>query len=170
MLLLLLCNSTGISASFLIGYSWLPSFLVQHAGFDTRITLWMVLSCMVIFTAMVPVAGLMSDKGLPRLTVTIAICVASAASAIPMFLGFATKSVAVSWLIQAVLLAMSGYAMGMLPAIVSAIYPAGVRISGCNLGVNISKCQYLITWSLHLHVAAGWSGLISSYMLSSATK
>jgi MFS family permease len=129
----------GISASFLIGYSWLPSFFSQHVGIPTRLTLWMVLSCMIIFTMMVPVAGILSDKGLPRLTVTIAICIASAASAIPMFMGFMTKSVAICWLIQAILLAMSGYAMGMLPAVVSAIYPAGVRISGCNLGVNISE-------------------------------
>lgn len=130
----------GISASFLIGYSWLPSFFNQHVGIPTRLTLWMVLSCMILFTMMVPVAGILSDKGLPRLTVTIAICVASAATAIPMFMGFATKSVAICWLIQAILLAMSGYAMGMLPAVVSAIYPAGVRISGCNLGVNLSEC------------------------------
>lgn len=139
-----------ISASFLIGYSWLPSFFAQHVGIPTRLTLWMVLSCMILFTMMVPIAGILSDKGLPRLTVTIAICVASAASAIPMFIGFQTKSVAICWLIQAILLAMSGYAMGMLPAVVSAIYPAGVRISGCNLGVNISStiggvCPLIIT-------------------------
>jgi MFS family permease len=147
----------GISASFLIGYSWLPSFFSQHVGIPTRLTLWMVLSCMIIFTMMVPVAGILSDKGLPRLTVTIAICVASAASAIPMFMGFMTKSVAICWLIQAILLAMSGYAMGMLPAVVSAIYPAGVRISGCNLGVNISECGCGSCCAFDANLGQGWA-------------
>jgi hypothetical protein len=130
---------TGISASFLIGYSWLPSFLVANTGIDARLTLWMVLSCMILFTMMVPVAGIMSDKGLPRLTSTICISLLSAAVAVPMFLGWQKANLALSWSLQAILLAMSGYVMGMLPAVVSAIYPAGVRISGCNLGVNISK-------------------------------
>jgi len=55
----LLSDLTGISAAFLIGYSWLPSFLVAKTGIDARVTLWMVLSCMILFTLMVPVAGIM---------------------------------------------------------------------------------------------------------------
>ena len=74
---------SGVSASFLIGYSWLPSFLVANTGIDARITLWMVLSCMMVFTVMVPVAGLLSDKGMPRLTSTIIFALVSAATAVP---------------------------------------------------------------------------------------
>ncbi|KAF8068166.1 shiA [Scenedesmus sp. PABB004] len=141
---------TWISASFLIGYSWLPSYLVKHGGIPTRLTLWMVLSCMLLFTGMVPLAGLASDRGLPRLTTTIALALASAGAAVPMFMGFASGSLALAWVLQAALLAMSGFAMGMLPAVVAAIYPAGVRISGCNLGVNLSStfggvCPLIIT-------------------------
>lgn len=94
---------------------------------------------MVLFTLMVPTAGILADKGLPRLTVTLAICVASVALAIPTFMVFSMHNLALSWLMQALLLAMSGYAMGTLPAVMAAIYPAGVRVSGCNLGVNMSK-------------------------------
>ena len=94
---------------------------------------------MVLFTLMVPIGGILADKGVPRLTATIAICVASVALAIPQFMVFSMHKLAYSWLMQAVLLAMSGYVMGMLPAVVSAIYPAGVRVSGCNLGVNLSE-------------------------------
>jgi len=53
-----------------------------------------------------------------------------------VFLGFATKSVGLCWFLQIAILAMVGYTMGVLPAICSNIYPAGVRISGFNFAYN----------------------------------
>jgi hypothetical protein len=46
----------GIGAGFYLGYSWLPSFFTKHAGIPQPLTLWMVLSGMVIFTFVVPVS------------------------------------------------------------------------------------------------------------------
>jgi hypothetical protein len=46
----------GIGAGFYLGYSWLPSFFVKHAGIPQSLTLWMVLSGMVMFTFVVPVS------------------------------------------------------------------------------------------------------------------
>jgi hypothetical protein len=46
----------GIGAGFYLGYSWLPSFFVKHAGIPQPLTMWMVLSGMVIFTFVVPVS------------------------------------------------------------------------------------------------------------------
>lgn len=130
---------------------------MQHTGIDAHVTLWMVLSGMIVFTAMVPLAGILSDKGLPRLTTTIVIALVSSATAVPMFMGFQRCSLALSWVIQVLLLAMAGFAMGMLPAVVSAIYPAGVRISGCNLGVNLSAWSALVL----MHAAVGaWPALL----------
>jgi hypothetical protein len=57
LLLLLLLLFPGIGAGFYLGYSWLPSFFVKHAGIPQSLTLWMVLSGMVIFTFVVPVSG-----------------------------------------------------------------------------------------------------------------
>jgi hypothetical protein len=48
----------GIGAGFYLGYSWLPSFFVKHVGIPQSLTLWMVLSGMVIFTFVVPVSSL----------------------------------------------------------------------------------------------------------------
>ncbi|KAF6255165.1 major facilitator superfamily domain-containing protein [Scenedesmus sp. NREL 46B-D3] len=126
-----------IGASFYLGYSWLPSFFVQHAGISTMTSLWMVLTSMVLFTVIVPIAGFLSDKGLPRVTATIVICAVAGAMSIPMFLAFKTRSLGACWALQAVGLAMTAYTMGILPAICSLIYPAGVRISGFNLGYNL---------------------------------
>jgi hypothetical protein len=47
----------GIGAGFYLGYSWLPSFFTKHAGIPQPLTLWMVLSGMVIFTFVVPVSN-----------------------------------------------------------------------------------------------------------------
>jgi hypothetical protein len=53
---LLLAAAAGIGAGFYLGYSWLPSFFTKHAGIPQPLTLWMVLSGMVIFTFVVPVS------------------------------------------------------------------------------------------------------------------
>uniref|UniRef100_A0A383VDF7 Major facilitator superfamily (MFS) profile domain-containing protein n=1 Tax=Tetradesmus obliquus TaxID=3088 RepID=A0A383VDF7_TETOB len=136
--LILQCGyEAWIGGSFYLGYSWLPSFFVAHAGISTMTSLWMVLTSMVLFTFVVPVAGYLSDKGQPRVTATIAICAIAAAMTVPMFLAFKTGSLAACWLLQAFGLAMTAYTMGILPAICSLIYPAGVRISGFNLGYNL---------------------------------
>eukprot|EP00879_Flechtneria_rotunda_P003299 GHRR01003524.1.p1 GENE.GHRR01003524.1~~GHRR01003524.1.p1 ORF type:complete len:498 (+),score=121.17 GHRR01003524.1:1133-2626(+) len=140
-LLLQMGYEAWIGASFYLGYSWLPSFFAQYAGLSMMLTLWMVLTCMVLFTIVVPVAGYLSDRGQPRVTATICICVVAGAASVPMFLAFRTQNLAACWLLQAASLAMTGYTMGILPAICSSIYPAGVRISGFNLGYNLGKCD-----------------------------
>jgi hypothetical protein len=59
-----------------------------------------------------------------------------------MFLAFATKSLAACWLLQAFILSAVGYTMGILPAICSSIYPAGVRISGFNFAYNFGMMSF----------------------------
>jgi hypothetical protein len=44
-----------VGAGFYLGYSWLPSFFVKHAGVPQHMTLWMTLSGMVLYTFVVPV-------------------------------------------------------------------------------------------------------------------
>jgi MFS family permease len=141
--LMLLLLRTGIGGSFYLGYSWLPSFFVAHAGISTMTSLWMVLTSMVLFTFIVPVAGYLSDKGQPRVTATIAICAIAGATSVPMFLAFQTGNLAACWLLQAFSLAMTAYTMGILPQICSLIYPAGVRISGFNLGYNLGEKRWM---------------------------
>eukprot|EP00879_Flechtneria_rotunda_P018557 GHRR01019471.1.p1 GENE.GHRR01019471.1~~GHRR01019471.1.p1 ORF type:complete len:249 (+),score=54.38 GHRR01019471.1:262-1008(+) len=141
-LLLQMGYEAWIGASFYLGYSWLPSFFAQYAGLSMMLTLWMVLTCMVLFTIVVPVAGYLSDRGQPRVTATICICVVAGAASVPMFLAFRTQNLAACWLLQAASLAMTGYTMGILPAICSSIYPAGVRISGFNLGYNLGMTVF----------------------------
>jgi len=46
----------GIGAGFYLGYSWLPSFFTKHVGIPQSLTLWMVLSGMIVFTFVVPVS------------------------------------------------------------------------------------------------------------------
>lgn len=99
----------------------------------------MVLVSMVIFTFIVPIAGILSDRGQPRVTATIIICVVAAASSVPMFLAFQTRNLAACWLLQIFSLSLTAYTMGLLPVICSLIYPAGVRISGFNLGYNLGE-------------------------------
>lgn len=140
--------AAGIGGSFYLGYSWLPSFFVTHVGLSTMLTLWMVLVSMVIFTFVVPIAGILSDRGSLRpVSATIGICVVAAATSVPMFLAFQTKHLAACWILQIVSLCMTAYTMGILPVICSNIYPAGVRISGFNLGYNLGK---LIDHDVHV--------------------
>lgn len=106
---LLSLRCAGIGASFYLGYSWLPSFFVTHAGLPTMLTLWMVLSAMVIFTFIVPIAGYLSDKGLRRVNTTIYICIVAALTSIPMFLAFRTKHLAACWLLQIFTLSLTAY-------------------------------------------------------------
>jgi hypothetical protein len=64
--------AAGIGAGFYLGYSWLPSFFTKHAGIPQSLTLWMVLSGMVIFTFVVPVSTVFCilnlSKGLSQQT------------------------------------------------------------------------------------------------------
>jgi MFS family permease len=69
----------------------------------------MVLSAMVVFTVIVPVAGYLSDKGLRRVNSTIVICVVAALTSIPMFLAFRTKHLAACWLLQIFTLSLTAY-------------------------------------------------------------
>lgn len=131
-----------IAASFYLGYSWLPSFFVQHVGITQMLSLWMVLTSMVLFTFVVPIAGFLSDKGQRRVNATIVCCVIAAAMSVPMFLAFRTRNLVACWLLQAFSLALTAYTMGILPAICSSIYPAGVRISGFNLGYNLGMTVF----------------------------
>lgn len=93
----------------------------------------------VLFTLVVPVAGALSDRGLPRVSTNIAICCLCAALYVPTFMAFETGSLWACWSLQALHLGLTGWAVGVLPVIVSRIYPAGVRISGFNLGHNLGK-------------------------------
>jgi hypothetical protein len=81
-------------------------------------------------------AGVLSDRGLPRMTTNIVIAFTCGAAYVPTFMGFATRSVAACWVLQALHLALVGWAVGVLPVIVSRIYPAGVRITGVSVGHN----------------------------------
>eukprot|EP00775_Hariotina_reticulata_P003883 gene3883-4138_t len=131
-----------IGAAFYLGYSWLPSFFTKHVGIPQSLTLWMVLSCMIIFTFFVPLAGWLSDKGQGRITATIVVSLVAGATSVPMFLAFATKKLVACWLLQAATLSAVGYTMGILPAICSSIYPAGVRISGFNFAYNFGIMSF----------------------------
>jgi MFS family permease len=102
-----------------------------------------VLTAMVLFTFVVPIAGILADRGQPRVTATIVICVIAGATSVPMFLAFQTKKLVACWILQAVLLALTAYTMGLLPVICSSIYPAGVRISGFNLGYNLGRSRFV---------------------------
>lgn len=103
-----------------------------------------LLCCLqVLFTLVVPVSGALSDRGLPRVTTNIVIAFICGAIYVPTFLAFQTRSIVACWLLQALHLSLTAWAMGVLPAIVSRIYPAGVRISGFNLGHNFGELQPL---------------------------
>eukprot|EP00878_Enallax_costatus_P014970 GHUV01015674.1.p1 GENE.GHUV01015674.1~~GHUV01015674.1.p1 ORF type:complete len:171 (+),score=14.63 GHUV01015674.1:206-718(+) len=136
------------------------------------LTLWMVLTAMIIFTFVVPVAGILSDRGLLRpVNATIGICVVAAGMSVPMFLAFQTKHLAACWLLQIVSLCMTAYTMGILPVICSNIYPAGVRISGFNLGYNLGEWIGLL--SVHevevaVTVSCSPSGCTVTWLHSSA--
>lgn len=58
------------------------------------------------------------------------------ATSIPVFLGWATKSIGLAWFLQVAGLVMVAWTMGVLPGICSNVYPAGVRISGFNFAYN----------------------------------
>jgi hypothetical protein len=45
-----------LGAGFYLGYSWLPSFFVKHAGVSQPMSMWMTLSGMVLYTFVVPVS------------------------------------------------------------------------------------------------------------------
>jgi MFS family permease len=98
----------------------------------------------VVFTLIVPIAGAVSDRGLPRVTTNIVICCVCGAIYVPTFLAFHTRSIVACWLLQGVHLGLTAWAMGVLPAIVSRIYPAGVRITGFNLGHNLGEPPLLL--------------------------
>jgi MFS family permease len=104
----------------------------------------LIVTPQVVFTLIVPIAGAVSDRGLPRVTTNIVICCICGAIYVPSFLGFQTRSIVACWLLQGVHLALTAWAMGVLPAIVSRIYPAGVRVSGFNLGHNFGESQVLL--------------------------
>jgi MHS family proline/betaine transporter-like MFS transporter len=127
-----------ITASFYVGYSYLPTLFNSQANIPTQTTLWMVLSCMVLYTAIIPVSAYFADRGMPRLRACMAANLLSAATAIPMFMAFQTKSLAACWVLQAYTLGLAAFCMGMLPAIIAQIFPAAVRATGMNVVYNVS--------------------------------
>jgi hypothetical protein len=155
LLLLLLLLRAAAAVARCWACSWLPSFFVAQVGISTRLSLWMLLSCMVLFTLVVPVAGALSDRGLPRVTTNIVICCICGVLYVPSFLAFETGSVLACWLLQGAHLALTAWAMGVLPVIVSRIYTPGVRISGFSLGHNAGACL-----TVQLSAQRGWSGVL----------
>lgn len=117
------------------------------------------MSAQVLFTLIVPVSGALSDRGMPRVTTNIVIACVSGAIYVPTFLAFQTRSVVACWLLQALHLGLAAWAMGVLPTIVSRIYPAGVRISGFNLGHNLGEEHMLLLFygQLCCFTATGWT-------------
>eukprot|EP00878_Enallax_costatus_P023718 GHUV01025255.1.p1 GENE.GHUV01025255.1~~GHUV01025255.1.p1 ORF type:complete len:283 (+),score=58.22 GHUV01025255.1:36-884(+) len=151
-ILVQIAYTAWVGAVFYWGNTWLPSFFVKHAGIPPQTTIWMVLTGIIAYTITVPIGGIMSDRGVGPVTGTAVAALISGATSVPFFLAFQTKSLVACWLLQTVILIFAGYAVSVTPKICTAIYPAGVRISGLNFAYNIGECSNMVSPHLYLDV------------------
>jgi len=120
--------------------TWLPLAMHTSLGIPTPITRGMLIVNLLVCVLMQLVAGHASDKGLPRMWSAVSVYVIAGAIIGPILL-FGMRpgqTLGTVWVLHALLLALVGWVLGIIPASCSPIYPASVRTTGFNLAHNMS--------------------------------
>jgi MHS family proline/betaine transporter-like MFS transporter len=135
----------------------------------------MVLVNLFVCVVMMLLAGAASDRGLPRLVSANSVFVVAGAITAPVLLyGMRPNALASVWLLHALLLALVGWVLGVIPAACSVIYPPAVRTTGFNLGHNASMSWLgglsptIVTALAPIAAAAGNKFLAPSVLLVAA--
>lgn len=127
-----------VSCSFYTLTTWLPLHMHTALGVPLNLTRGMLIVNLLVCVVTQLAAGHASDMGLPRLWSAISVYIIGGAIVGPIMLyGMQPNNVAAAWLQQALLLALVGWVLGIIPATCSPIYPPSVRTTGFNLGHNM---------------------------------
>jgi hypothetical protein len=127
-----------VSCSFWTLTTWLPNQMSSSLGLSVPVTRGMLIVNFLVLMATQLAAGYASDKGMPRLWSSISVFVIAGAICGPVLLfGMRPHDLTSAWLLHALLLALVGWVLGIVPATCSPIYPASVRTTGFNLAHNM---------------------------------
>jgi hypothetical protein len=127
-----------VSCSFYTLTTWLPLHMHSALGLPLATTRGMLIVNLGLCVVLQLVSGAASDRGLPRLVSAMSVYVIAGGIIGPILLfGMRPGDLASAWVLHALLLALVGWVLGIIPASCSPIYPASVRTTGFNLGHNM---------------------------------
>jgi hypothetical protein len=127
-----------VSCSFYTLTTWLPLHMHTLLGLPLATTRGMLIVNLGLCVVLQLVSGAASDRGLPRLVSAMSVYVIAGGIIGPILLfGMRPGDLASVWLLHALLLALVGWVLGIIPASCSPIYPASVRTTGFNLAHNM---------------------------------
>jgi hypothetical protein len=127
-----------VSCSFYTLTTWFPAQMSAALSIPLPIARGMLIVNLLICVVTQLCAGHASDKGMPRLWSAISVYIIAGAIIAPILLfGMRPHDLTTAWLTHALLLALVGWVLGIIPAACSPIYPAAVRTTGFNLAHNM---------------------------------
>lgn len=120
---------------------FLPLYMQRSAGLSRRAAMSVHTANMLLYLALIPLGGHLSDKH-GRTPVILLPALAMAALAYPLWLLFKLQSAAAAWLAQALLVCAMAIFTGALPATLVALFPTEYRCTGLSIGHNISMAVF----------------------------
>jgi len=134
---------------------YITSWLTTIVKMPRSTALWIGTFCLVVFVALVPVMGALSDR-IGRRPLFIASALGYMILAYPMFLLASSGSVAGALIAQLVLVVLLAVYAGPGPAVYCELFPTKVRYTALSVGYNIPVAifggfaPFIATWLIHV--------------------
>lgn len=146
--------ASGYGVFFYIPLVYLPSYADTVRQMDLGLALRLNALAIVIMLPLIPLAGLASDRWLRRKPLLLAIFVAMAAAAWPMFRLLGTTSTLALAAVQIGFAVLIAFAVGAAPAMFAEMFPTEDRLTGYSLAFNIG-----------LGVVGGTAPMIATWLI-----
>lgn len=169
--LLIIFGLTGMGGTlYYVFFGYMPTYLQTHLGYESKFTLLLESTCLVIMLFLVPIAGWCGDRiGRKRMLITTAILMICLA--LPCF--FLLKSTGYGAIILAFMLAtfVSSFEQGNSLAAVVENCPANVRYSGIAFSYNLGNAIFGGTAPLMITLITQYRSLTASayYLMAMAS-
>lgn len=130
---------------------YLTTWLTNIVKMPRSTALWIGTSCLVVFVALVPVMGALSDR-VGRRPLFIVSCVGYIVLAYPMFLLASSGTILGALIAQLVLVVLLAVYAGPGPAVYCELFPTKVRYTALSVGYNIPVAifggfaPFIATW------------------------
>jgi MFS transporter, MHS family, proline/betaine transporter len=148
----------GITLHNTVGYYavliYLTTWLTNIVKMPRSTALWIGTVCLLVFVAVVPLMGALSDR-IGRRPLFIASCVGYIVLAYPLFLLASTGVPAYALIAQLILVVLLALYAGPGPAVYCELFPTKVRYTALSVGYNIPVAifggfaPFIATWLIH---------------------
>ena len=152
--LLAVLFAAGYGVLFYLPLVYLPTYAHAVAGFDNGRALWINALGLLITIPLIPLSGWLSDHFWRRRTMIVALNLAVAAAAVPLFI-LSRQGLPGLAAAQLIFAALVSVPMGTAPALMVELFPVSDRLTG-----------YSLAYNLGLGVAGGTAPMIATWLIS----